>query len=332
MPITRVGLLGAGTIATHHAIAARAAGALVEVACTRRPDSPNWTRLREVAPNVRQADGIDDVLDDPNVEGVVVCLSWDAIAPILSRLLASDKPMLIEKPIVFSSAKIPTGSFVNKMVGYNRRFYKVVEIVKQRISQNGVKSVEVAISEDVGRHIRRHGESIVPRILEFASSHTLDLLHHLLGPLKVVHANAQTDPGSKFTSYNGLLLTEDDAPVFLALNENDPLPAGIRVRFVDHTAWVLSPLERLSVYEGVDVTEPTENEQIRRYEPIKINEYLEDASMKPGFLQQMKAFLSGQFSQAATIDDTRRQLQLIKEIRDAGSVSKSSQAARGGAS
>ena len=316
-PITRLGLLGAGAVAMHHIAAVHAANATIEVACTKRSDSPHWKQLSVLAPGVRKVHNIEDVLDDSNVEGVLVCMSWDAIAPTLSQLLASQKPMLIEKPIAFSLDEIPTGQFDQKMVGYNRRFYHVVDVMKQRLLQGGLKAVDVTISEDVERHIRRHGSSIVPRILEFSSSHTLDLLLYLLGPLKVVKLYRQTNEASEFTSYNGLLVTNESIPVSLALNENDASPTSIRFRFLDHSAWVLSPLEKLSVYQGLNVTELTDDHKVRQYKPRMIDEHYEDASLKPGFLRQMQTFVSGEFTQAASIEDSRRLLKLIQEMRNA---------------
>ena len=123
-------------------------------------------------------------------------------------------------------------------------------------------------------------------------------------------------------------LMERGVPVWLALNDNDPSPAGLRFRFLDHTTWVLAPLETLSVYQGVEVAEPATGDQVRRYLPRKIMEQRADATLKPGFVRQMTAFVTGNHGPAATLDDARRVLETIKEIRHAGSLSGAPQAAR----
>src|SRR5687768_11595601 len=72
--LSRIGLLGAGKVARHHAKALAAAGATIVAASTRRADSPNWKPFRAEAPGARfVADGA-ALLIDNEVEGIVVSL------------------------------------------------------------------------------------------------------------------------------------------------------------------------------------------------------------------------------------------------------------------
>ncbi|MHA1538360.1 MAG: Gfo/Idh/MocA family oxidoreductase [Alphaproteobacteria bacterium] len=321
----RVGLIGIGAAARHHAAAVEAAGAKVLAACARRADSPNWASLAAVAPEMRRLPGPQEVLDDPQIEVVVACLPWDVMPDWLERLTASPKPVLIEKPIGLTASATRdvlarrVGRRGLKMVGYNRRFYAPVARLRQRLSQGGLKAAEIVICEDIPSQIARHGEAIVENLLAFSSAHALDLALHLLGSVRPVAVTGQRGEreAGEFTSFNGLLETETKIPVALALNANDPSPAGIRCRFDDGTAWHLSPLEVLSVYRGTDVEPPTPDFNVRRYTPKRVERILATANLKPGFGEQMKAFLSGRPGPAATLEDGLRVLELIEALHAA---------------
>ena len=318
----RIGILGAGAIARDHAAAVHALGHRVVAGSTRSPNSPRWQSFRSVAPDARYvADGA-ALLDDPALDAVIVCLPWDVLPVWLPRLLAIPRPVLIEKPIGLDRAGLaaaltgPSLRTEGKMVGFNRRFYEPVGRLRERLGAGGLKAAEITISEDVARLVGRYRPEIVPHIPAYSSAHLLDLALHLLGPLAPVHmtAIAESGPAAPFRSYNGLLLTEAGVPVWLCLNAHDPVAVGIRCRFADHTVWHLSPVERLTVYCGYEVKDPEPGRNIRRYLPAAVETVDADLTLKPGFLAQMAAFLSGDFGPAARPVDSLALLALIEEI------------------
>ncbi len=300
----RVGIIGAGRVARHHAAAVAALGHTVVAGATARADSPNWAAFAEVAPAARHAGDAEQLLDDAAVDALVVCLPWNVIPANYARLLRSQKPMLIEKPVALSGAQAaaaleqPDIVPANKLVGYNRRYYAVVERLRAHIAEGGMKAAHVVISEDVTRQVRRFGAEIVAGLVAF-SSHIPDLMLHLFGRLDVVRLYRHRD-GQGFVSVNGLLETAAGLPVSLALNASDPSPVGIRCLFDDGTTWHLSPLEQLAVYDGYDMQEAEAGRQIRRFVPHAADIYDEPADFKPGFLAQMRVFLSGSFGDGAT--------------------------------
>ena len=58
----------------------------------------------------------------------------------------------------------------------------------------------------------------------------------------------------------------------------------------DKSVFELKPIEKLSIYNGIDIIEPTEKEPIRKYMPHLQNSYLEDSMFKPGFDLMYKNF------------------------------------------
>ncbi|OGR98196.1 MAG: hypothetical protein A2V88_03570 [Elusimicrobia bacterium RBG_16_66_12] len=316
----KIGLLGAGSVALHHALAAAHLGHQVAAASSLSADSPRWKRFHEAFSDARfVADG-HDLFSDESLDAVVSCLPWDRTEEWLDAILASPRPVLMEKPAALSSARLITAlenprPAALKAVAYNRRFYEPVRRLRERLAKGGLKSAEVLISEDISQHEARHPG--VMKALEVFSSHTFDLALFLFGPLSAVkvysHGGGPKDAG--FVSRHALLETAAGLPVWLTLNANDPSPVGLRCRFDDATTWHLSPIETLRVYDGYEVQPAQPGVHIRRYLP-HVRETVEaDARLKPGFVEQMGAFLSGQKADLADIGQSVALLRLIESLR-----------------
>ena len=322
----RIGVLGTGTAAWHHAAAASNLGHRIVAGVATSENSPRWQAFKEVAPDAAfVADG-EALLADPDVDTIIAALPWRITAEWTERLLCCPKPVLIEKPLGLETAAIehaldnPDATPDNKMVCYNRRFYSVVARLRERLAEGGLKSIQVTIAEEVHRQVSRHGTAVIPNLLAFSSSHMLDLLLHVFGPLRVVRLYGYDETGYPlpFRSVNGLLETETGVPMSFALNANDPSPAGIRCLFDDHTTWHLSPLETLMVFAGHDVVETRPGSQIRRYMPKVTQGFDEPTDEKPGFGAQMKEFLSGEIRLGATPRQSLDLHRFIETLQGAG--------------
>ncbi len=323
--VRRIGVLGTGTAAWHHAVAARNLGHDVIAGVATRASSPRWKAFQEIAPEAEfVADG-EALLADANVDTIIAALPWHTTAEWTTRLLCCPKPILIEKPLGLEAAAIEralaeTGAAPgNKMISYNRRFYRVVATLRERLAEGGLKFIQVTVSEEIDRQVTRHGPEVIPNLLAFSSSHILDLMLHVFGPLRVVRLYGYAEAGypRPFRSINGLLETGDGIPLAFSLNANDPSPAGFRCLFDDHTTWHLSPLETLMVFEGHDVVETKPGSQIRRYMPKIAQAFDESTDEKPGFSAQMREFLSGEFSLGATPAESLDLHKFIETLREA---------------
>jgi hypothetical protein len=325
MTSLNLAFLGVGAIAREHAAAALSLGHRVVAGSSSHHDSPRWRAFQEIAPEARLVSNGQSLLDDDSIDAFVVCLSWFAIPEWIGRLLRHPKPMLIEKPIhLFSTAlevavRNAGATQANKMVAMNRRFFEPVRVLRRRVAQGGLKGAEIAISENVGRLIERYGLEIGPHILPYSSCHILDVAQYVLGALRVIEIRGYDDPGYPvpFRSFNGLLAA-GEVPVGFALNADDPIPVGLRLRFDDHTHWHLSPIEVLSVFDSYDVIEPTADYNVRRYTPVSRQCVLADTYMRPGIHEQMRAFGEGRFDEGASVADFVATLRLIENIRSAG--------------
>jgi len=254
---------------------------------------------------------------------VIACLPWNVTETWLPELLTTQKPVLIEKPAALSSLALATvlsNSHArpdNKFIGYNRRFYRSVQKLKERIRQGGMKSAEITISETVASLSAAFGTEIIDHILIYSSCHTLDTAVYILGALNPVKIYGHQDAGYSrpFRSITGLLELDQGTPVFLSIMADNPAPIGIRVYFDDQTTWHLSPLERLIAYKGYKRIEPTPEVKIRRYFPEPFLEINEDTDFKPGFSDQMKAFMGGEGRQiAATLTENLELLRFVETL------------------
>ena len=297
----RVGFLGVGSVAVDHAKVLAATGNIISRGCGMSESSPRWQRFQTVAPEARFESSVQSMLEDPDVDAVVSCLPWNVTETWLTELLSTPKPVLIEKPIALSSEALSSAishadsALHNKYVGFNRRFYRTVQKLRDRVKKGGLKSAEITISETVDRLAELYGPEILDHMLVYASCHILDTAIHVMGPLKPlkVYSHEGSANSKPVNSLSGLLETAQGTPVFLNILADSPTPVGLRIFFDDQTTWHLSPLEHLVAYRDYDLIEPTDEIKIRRYTPKPFLEVTEDAEFKPGFFGQMRAFLNG---------------------------------------
>lgn len=319
----RLAFYGTGEAAFDHAEAARQLGAIVHAGSATSDHSPRWQAFHRKFPDVRFEPNPSRFAERNDIDAIVVALPWDKQDSVLDWALHCPKPVLIEKPIASTAPLLRAAltknksTLSNKLVGYNRRYYSTVERVRCRLQQGGLRAAEIRISEDARRLRDRRGAGILPEYLLNSSCHILDTAISLLGPLDVVAMtrSRQSFDGLDFDNFNGMLQTGSGVAISFNCNAYDPVRVGLAFRFIDGTYWCLTPPERLSVYQGYSIVERGEGSQVRRYEPRVIEEHEEDATVRPGFLKQMKAFLRLGFGPGCTPPDALHLLDLVNGIR-----------------
>lgn len=319
----RVGFLGVGNITLDHIATVIKLGHQVAAGCATSQDTSQWNKFKNLAPQSIFVPDPTSLLQSPNIDAVVSCLPWNITQTYLPKLLETQKPVLIEKPVALTTTILqdalnnPNSNPENKLVGLNRRFYTTVDTLKRRVSQGGVKSVEIVISETVERLSNIYGPEIIPYIPVYNSCHILDTAVHIFGKLNPIHiyGHEDTSYATSYRSLTGLLETRSRKPVFLVATAENPVPSGIRVLFDDRTTWHLSPMERLIAYRGYRTIEPSERSNIRQYVPESFLEITEDSTLKPGFLGQMRSFLEGHKRHiSATLTQSLDLLRLIDSL------------------
>ena len=122
----RIALLGCGRIGSMHAanLVAHRRARLAMVYDTYRPAAEKIAAEH----NVAIADSADSVLGSAEVDGVIVATATETHADYIEKAVEAGKPVLCEKPIDLSLARVRAcaerikGSTVPVQLGFNRRF------------------------------------------------------------------------------------------------------------------------------------------------------------------------------------------------------------------
>lgn len=197
---TGLGMIGTGRWAAAHAEAARRSEAVQMVACF----SPSAERREAFAhqQGLRSRGSLDELLSDPEVEGVVISSPNDSHAAHLEAALAAGKPVLVDKPMAVNTAeavavwRLATDTKVPVGVAHHPRRLAGHRAAKKLIESGRLGRVRTAyanfsnargahLAEDAWHRTARGSEA---GVLIQVGIHQVDNLHYLLGPPRQVNA------------------------------------------------------------------------------------------------------------------------------------------------
>jgi len=319
----RVGLIGVGPISHWHVRALRAAGLEVTAVAAR----PGSARVRDFAAEhaiARIFDGWERLLAAREAwDGLVIATHTDGTPAVLAAALEHRVPVLVEKPVAWTSAtvaRLRDAAHAQVIVGFNRRYYRPVQFVREECRNGAPVIAHLQLPESVAAPASR---SLPDRLAPFFSNstHGFDLLRFVLGPLQLQHVERLRASGGEVTAVSALLRTDRGDIVTLGCNWAAPANFALTVDRAGRRL-ELRPFERATVYEGMDVLEPSEEVPIRRYVPREIAHVdleAEDGREKPGFVQQARvlaAMLAGAPAPApaATLADAEAALSLAEQL------------------
>lgn len=293
----RLGIVGAGAAASAHAEVIRSLGCELAAVCAR-PSSPRVEQFANQFGVPRRYDDIEEMLSRRDLDGLVVATSWDQTETVMRNVADRGLPCLVEKPVALSAGgveaiwKLAGGDAAPIQVGYNRRFYEFMPRLRERIAAEAPLSIDLLCPEAVDPLVAMHGESILPHVLVYMTSHWLDLVRHLVGDLAVLYMHRTPHPSGRYViGYDGLLrAARFETPIHLRAHFGTPSQTALTITFRDQI-WRLCPIERLTIYDGLTRHEPTDQIPYRRYEPRVMETVEVDRRFKPGFLAQMQEFV-----------------------------------------
>ncbi|MGN6177662.1 MAG: Gfo/Idh/MocA family protein [Mucilaginibacter sp.] len=260
--------------------------------------------------------GIDSFLaSNPQLpETAIVAVSIKELTPVTLKLLnLGVKDILIEKPVglyqkdiddlVTESKKLDA----NLWVAYNRRFYKSVDLLRERIKEDGgISSVNFEFTEwvhDIESY--NYPTEVLNRFVLANSSHILDTVFHLAGKPGSIHIQLAGNDipwhpsGSIFM---GTGVTENNIPFSYNANWDAPGRWAIEVLTRKHR-YYLKPLERLAVQKKASV-------QVNEVE----SDYSIDINFKPGLLNMVKAFFAKDNAILCTIEEHQKNFLFYEKI------------------
>ena len=229
--------------------------------------------------------------------------------------------MLIEKPIAFNSVFLERlkrknkNKLNNKYVGFNRRFYKTIEKLYERLLKKDLIYADIKITENYNEIIKKYGNKIKNKThLVTATSHMIDLVLFLFGKIKIKNLKTVRNKKNKCISTFAHCSNKKNVSINISIFNENPTNSGITCYFGDGTTWKLSPLEVLSVYNKYNII-PVGKKRVRSYKPNLIKVYKEDSNIfKPGFYNQIKSILK-KTPIASTIENNINLLKFCEKLR-----------------
>lgn len=290
----RVGLIGVGLIAGSRVPALRAAGLEVSSVASR----PGSKRLRAFA----KAHGIATVFEDWREllaqraawDGLVISTWADGTPTVLEEAMKTGAAILVEKPVAWNSARLKKllGTPHSQVrVGYNRRYYASVQrarvecqegppLVAHLILPANVKALDSA--DPTGRYMQEFYES-VPAL-------GLDLTRFVLGDMRIEVVRRQVNAVGNIAGLAAIMSTERGDVVQLTGSWGAPANYSLTLSRPGR-GYVLSPFEIGTLYEGMQVIQPTAEYPIRRYTPLPVEQVAlagDDLLEKPGFVAEAR--------------------------------------------
>ena len=319
----RAALIGVGSISHWHVRALRAGGVEVTAVSTR----PGSTRLHEFAVAhaiPRVFDRWERLLEARDAwDGVVIATHTDGTAEIAAAALESGAPLLVEKPVAWSSttlARLRGREHDAVIVGFNRRYYRPVAVLREECRRWTPALAHLELPESVGPAAESPG---VNRLAPFFSNscHGFDLLRFVFGRLHVDTIARLANDRGDLSAVAAVVRSERGDVITLTCNWSTPANFALTVDRPGRRL-ELRPFECLTRYDAMDVLEPSDEVPVRRYVPRVASRVLVDdvdRHEKPGFVQQAKAFaamLDGHARprEAATLDDAEAALRMCEAL------------------
>lgn len=317
----RVAILGAG-IGAEHLVAYKELAGDFEVAAICDLDIQ---RASAIAGELPVTDKVDDVLNDPSIDIVDICLPPHLHVPLTLRVLAARKHVICEKPIANSLAEVDALEVAQSKSCYRifpvfqYRFGPAMAQLQAAMSAGFCAKVYAATFETHwcrraeyydnpwrGTWVGEQGGALLGHAI-----HSHDLMTYLLGPIAKVHARTATLVND--------IETEDCSSLSLVMDSGALVTSSV-------TLGGATDLSRIKlVFDGLTATsggspyapmsggwnfvarDPTRQPELDRIvasaEPIPVGFV--------GYLQEVARALSGQNHAAVGLMDGRRSVELV---------------------
>ncbi|MBC7952318.1 MAG: Gfo/Idh/MocA family oxidoreductase [Rhodospirillaceae bacterium] len=272
-----IALVGVGPVSAWHVAALKRIPGVRISACAAR--SMERAQAFAAEHDIPRARLIDDMLANPEADGLIVVVPAHVMASVALRAAPSGVPLLLEKPVGLDpeeTAAVAEAVRAPNMVGLNRRFFHVLREGRRLMAENGgIRHVEVHDPEYTRAAAAHHDPRTVAQ-WQFANSvHLVDLFRFFAGDVTGVSTN-NTRRDDFDRCYSGLLTFQGGAlGNFLSPYH---APGGWRVAlYGDEMSVVFQPIERATV--------------LRRGQSPEIIEEPAQDGLRPGYFGQAQAFV-----------------------------------------
>ena len=306
----KVGYIGCGPISEFHLAAMKANGFEVSAIGTRK-QSKSCERFAEKnnLKNYFCEEGWEEVLTK-DVDAYVICINPTGTFDVVMKALDKNKPIFIEKPVSFKLDQIINirkhKYSKNIFVGFNRRFYKTTELLKNFCDSSRGGTIIANIPDSI---------SGLKQIIE-NGSHIIDTIRFLIGEYELIDKTFRLNQDeSDIDSLSAIFKNEKWD---ILVNAHSLIPSNFYITFNSgKNVCELKPIEQFNYYEGMEVIEPTIEVPIRKYIPKLKNSFVENNEYKPGFdfmYKNFRLFVEKKSCMKCNIEDAEKTLNLCWQL------------------
>jgi predicted dehydrogenase len=229
---------------------------------------------------------------------------------VLKQFIPLKKPILIEKPVGFSSHELDDAIKLNQyfctpiMVGANRRFYSIFHLALDYLNSKNLKinSIYVEAPERLSDIAKDKFSANTKHHWMFVNSiHCIDLIRFFSGDIKKIVSFSNPSE----LAFNAIGVSEKNIKFMYNSNWSSPGNWSITI-YADDVRIVFNPLENCKIITKDSTKEiiPSEN----------------DVKFKPGFYFQLKHFLENVVAKnqfiwpCSDLIDHKKSLEIIEKI------------------
>ncbi len=295
----KIGYIGSGPISNFHIPAIKKNGIDISAIGSKKDSKSckDFSKFHNLENKFCEA-GWEEVLSK-NLDAYYICIKVEATLNVLLKALDKNKPVFVEKPIIWHPQDfkdlLEHKNSKNIFVGFNRRYYKTTRTLKNLCNLAHGGTIYLNIPEsDYG-------------IKQFINNgcHMIDTLRYLIGDFRILKNSIRVNNSKQNIDSISAICSNQKWDILI--NSHSQIPSNFSITVnSDNKVYELKPIEKLSIYEGMDIVEPTRTEPIRKYLPHLKESILEKSDLKPGFERMhknFKLFCEKKESQICTLRD-----------------------------
>ncbi len=160
----------------------------IEGICGRNPKVYKFAKKLNI-PNAYL--NLTEALKNCEYDFVLVLITWTEIEKELKKIIKfSKKIIFVEKPIAFSKKKLKFFTQIsqkkktNVFVLYNRRYFKTINFLKNKIKNEKKIYFNLNITDQKKLLITKYGKNMIKYMKYFITSHWIDSLIYIFGNFK----------------------------------------------------------------------------------------------------------------------------------------------------
>ncbi|MCR4336259.1 MAG: Gfo/Idh/MocA family oxidoreductase [Candidatus Omnitrophica bacterium] len=290
----RLGIIGSGGICEFHMPALKAAGfELTAVGSRRGSERVHSFAQKHQIPCIFE-DSEDLLKARGQWDALLIAVSVEPTLEILKRAIEARVPILVEKPVTFHSEELKPWLHQNLpvMVGYNRRYYRTVQQARKEVKLGSFLMGRLNLPESIRVPAQPIDNPLYLKSFFSNSVHGLDMMRFIFGNIQVKYVHRLTDSNGAIHGIAATFSSQKENLIQFTAHWQAPDNFSLTLDRVGRR-FELRPFESASVFEGMEVVDPTPEIPVRTYRPKmveKIDLEEHDKRFKPGFFLQAQAF------------------------------------------